>query len=101
MRWLYANHDARARRYGLDDLIRGLKSASGLDYSTFMGRYVEGTEVLPLREYLDLGDAALGEYRHLAVDALTARGRRPAVQLPPLDPALAAALGLPTIRRHQ
>jgi hypothetical protein len=45
-------------------------------------------------EYLDLGDAALGTYRHLALDELAARGERPAVQLLPLDPAMAAALGL-------
>jgi predicted metalloprotease with PDZ domain len=78
MRWLYANRDARARRYALDDLIRGLKAASGLDYAAFMESYVEGKAVLPIGEYLDLGNVALGEYRHLA----------------PLDPALAAALGL-------
>jgi hypothetical protein len=98
MRWLYRNRDARSRRYALEDLIRGLTAASALDYSAFMTRFVDGKDVLPLREYLDFGNAALGEYRHLAVDALATRGRRPAVQLPALDPALAAALGLDRTR---
>lgn len=100
MRWLYANRDAQSRRYGLPDLVAGLEASTGLDHAGFMARYVDGREALPLREYLDLGDAALGTYRHLALDALAARGERPAVQLPPLDPALAAALGL-TARRTQ
>jgi hypothetical protein len=84
----------------LPDLVAGLEASTGLDHAGFMARYVDGREALPLREYLDLGDAALGTYRHLALDALAARGERPAVQLPPLDPALAAALGL-TARRTQ
>jgi hypothetical protein len=58
-----------------------------------MAQYIKGTKVLPLRDYLDLGGVALGVYRHRA---LAARGEQPAVQLPPVDPAVAAALGLPT-----
>jgi hypothetical protein len=78
LRWLYTNRNADALRYGVDDLVTGLKASTGIDYSGFMTRYVEGREALPLRDYLDLGDAALGTYR----------------RLPPLDTALAAALGL-------
>ena len=92
----YAQRDARARRYGLGDLVSSLKASSGLDYSSFMAQYIEGTKVLPLRDYFDLGGVALGVYRHGAVEALAARGERPAVQLPPVDPAVAAALGLST-----
>jgi hypothetical protein len=61
-----------------------------------MAQYIEGTKVLPLRDYLDLGEVALGAYRRRALEALAARGGRPDVQLPPVDPALAAALGLPS-----
>jgi predicted metalloprotease with PDZ domain len=101
MRWLYLNRDAGGRRYGLDDLIRGLNAGTGIDYSAFIARYIDRADVLPLRAYLDFGSAALGEYRHRAVDALAARGERPAVRLPPLEPALAAALGLEPSRRPQ
>jgi hypothetical protein len=94
MRWLYAKRDAGRRRYGLDDLVEGLETATGRDYRAFMSRYVDGTEVLPVREYLDLGDAALATYRRVAIEALVARGQPAPVQPPALDPALAAALGL-------
>jgi hypothetical protein len=96
MRWLYAHRDRQAQRYTLGDLVGGLKASSGIDYSTFMAQYIEGTKVLPLRDYLDLGEVALGAYRRRALEALAARGERPDVQLPPVDPALAAALGLPS-----
>jgi predicted metalloprotease with PDZ domain len=94
LRWLYARRDARGNRYGLQDLVAGLKAATGIDYTRFMGRYVDGIEVLPLREYVDLGDVALGSYRRGVLDTLAARGQQPTAQVPPVDPAVAAALGM-------
>jgi predicted metalloprotease with PDZ domain len=94
MRWLYQNRNAGPNRYGLEDLVAGLTASTGIDYATFMSRHVDGTEPLALPRYLDFGEAAMGTYRHLVLSALEARGQRPSVELPPLEPALAAALGL-------
>jgi predicted metalloprotease with PDZ domain len=94
MRWLYANRDAARRRYGLEDLVEGLKATTGIGYGKFLSRYVDGTEALPFREYVNLGDAALTTYRRAALQDLAERGQAAPAQLPALEPAIAAALGL-------
>lgn len=57
MRWMYVNFPRHEKLYGLDDILVGLRQNTGIDYSPFIERYVEGHEVLPISEYLPLGDA--------------------------------------------
>lgn len=57
MRWLHRNYPAQERRYGMDDLLLGLRQTTGLDYRTFFRFYIDGTRSLPVAKSLDIGAA--------------------------------------------
>ena len=85
MRWLYRSFDAQARRYTLKDIERGARETTGVDIGDFLGRHVSGSDIIPLGRYFSLGETALNLARNSVV---------PADQRRPVDPLLAASLGL-------
>lgn len=58
MRWLYQHKPRHKALYTQQDLLAGLKATTGLDYSGFFSRYIEGTEKIPVATYFNLGRAA-------------------------------------------
>jgi hypothetical protein len=57
MRWLYENFQRTERLYDMDDIAEGIKITTGLDYTNFFSKYVNGSEVIPVSDYFDLGKA--------------------------------------------
>jgi len=57
MRWLYENFQRTERLYDMDDIVAGIKITTGLDYTNFFLKYVNGREVIPVSDYFDLGKA--------------------------------------------
>lgn len=85
MKWLYAAFDADKRRYGIEDLARGLDQLGAGKYRAFLDRYVNGRVVIPLNDYLDLGT--------LGMETLGS-ALLPNPSTTYSDPHLAAAVGL-------
>ncbi|MGH7460066.1 MAG: hypothetical protein ACREMA_03435 [Longimicrobiales bacterium] len=85
MRWLYRSFDAQARRYTTKDIERGAKETTGVDIGDFLGRYVSGSDIIPVGRYFSLGETALSLARNPVL---------PADQRRAVDPLLAASLGL-------
>jgi predicted metalloprotease with PDZ domain len=86
MRWLYVHFDAGERRYGMDDLVRGLRETGAGEFADFFSRHVDGRESIPVWRHLDLGRMSL---------ELTRNAVRPAEQRQVTDETLAATLGIP------
>ncbi len=57
MRWLYENFLRTERLYDMDDIVEGIRITTGLDYTNFFSKYVNGSEVIPVADYFDLGKA--------------------------------------------
>ena len=85
MRWLYRSFDAMARRYTVKDIERGAKEMTGVDVSSFLDRYVSGSDIIPVGKYFSLGETSLNLARNPIV---------PADQRRRVDPVLEATLGL-------
>lgn len=62
MNWLYANFFRTEKLYDTNDIINGIKITTGLDYTEFFNSYVYNSNVIPVREYFDLGKA-LWDYK--------------------------------------
>lgn len=57
MRWLHANYPAQQRRYGMEDLLSGLREAVGLEYAGFFRDHIDGVRTLPAASHFDIGAA--------------------------------------------
>lgn len=57
MRWLYQHFNRVEKLYKLEDIVAAIKQSSGLDYQSFFARYIDGTSIIPVTEYFDLGKA--------------------------------------------
>lgn len=57
MRWLYINFKRHEKLYTLENIVQGLNGVTGMDFTDFMSKYVEGKKVMPVNEYFDLGKA--------------------------------------------
>jgi predicted metalloprotease with PDZ domain len=86
MPWLYRHFDAGEKRYGLEDLVRGLRETGAGEFADFFARHVDGREAIPVWRYFDLGELSL---------ELTRNTLRPPDQRQIPDETLAAALGIP------
>lgn len=57
MRWLYQYFNRAEKLYKLEDIVAAIKQTSGLDYQSFFASYIDGTSIIPVAEYFDLGKA--------------------------------------------
>ncbi len=57
MKWLYKNFLRTEKLYNTDDIIKGLKITTGMDYSEFFKNYIYSNNMLPVRDYFDPGKA--------------------------------------------
>jgi predicted metalloprotease with PDZ domain len=80
MRALFQRYDSTSRTYTGDDLLAGLNAVSGVDFSEFFARHVNGLQPVPLAECLSpIGiDARVGQGREATAIAI-ALGARPAL----------------------
>ncbi|RUO68443.1 hypothetical protein [Idiomarina ramblicola] len=57
MRFLYQNYPRNEKLYDSDTIVAAIKDCYSLDYSVFFERYIDGTEIMPVSEYFDVGKA--------------------------------------------
>lgn len=57
MRWMYSNYHRDEVLYSLEDLNKGLKEITNIDYTDFFNSYVNGTATIPISGYFPLSDA--------------------------------------------
>jgi predicted metalloprotease with PDZ domain len=57
MAFLYENYPRDKNLYGIDDISLSLKKVTGLNFSNFLSKYVDGVQTIPISKYLHLSDA--------------------------------------------
>lgn len=57
MALLYKNFPRDQKLYKYDDIISSLKQSTGIDYTEFLSRYVNGKNTIPIADFLPLSDA--------------------------------------------
>lgn len=57
MRFLYKNYYRNENLYNSDDIVAAIKDSCELDYKVFFDRYVEGSAIMNVSDYFDLGKA--------------------------------------------
>lgn len=59
MVWLYKNFHRTEKLYDVNDIIEGIKITTGIDYTSFFNKYINGQEVIPVSNYFDIGKSLL------------------------------------------
>lgn len=54
MRSLYRTN-SRSKPYSMESLINSLRESTSIDFTVFFKRYIEGSEIIPIGAYFDIG----------------------------------------------
>lgn len=57
MLWMYNNFPRKSKLYSVNDIVKGLKLTTNINYNDFFDRYINGKERIPVSDYLPIGDA--------------------------------------------
>lgn len=57
MAWMYKNYPRHEKLYEMKDIMIGLGKSTGVKFDKFLGKYVAGTNTVPVADYLHLSNA--------------------------------------------
>jgi predicted metalloprotease with PDZ domain len=57
MAYMYRHYPRDKKLYGIDDISKSVKKITGVDFSEFLNKYVDGVQTIPISNYLHLSDA--------------------------------------------
>jgi predicted metalloprotease with PDZ domain len=63
MSFMYKNFPRNEKHYGLEDISLSLKEITGVDFSDFLNKYVDGVQTIPISEHLQISDV-LWQYKY-------------------------------------